>query len=565
VSIFLLQVHPNPEIFLQLFEKSTEENMSVTNSPVSQNRYYLDFIDKRCALIREDESEENIPVDFNMGGFHFWLQKLTGKDKSIVYCNTKEDTINYSLDFAKTLPIKVNSEIDEVVKLVQDYLHKDYFLIECLRHGVAFHFGSLPQRIREKVEYLFSERIIDYVFCTSTLLEGVNLPAKNIFILSNAIGLSKFTDIDFWNLAGRAGRLTKELSGNIICTRVIDKKNRWDNPEKDLKIVKSKSIKSVQPLLISGKKNFFKNVGASLSGSKSTKKNPTSNEISLWNQFANIALIHEIRSDDSVLRSNFIAKNPDAQKILNAQKRKNKVPEYILGTTPTIKAKYQNRVISFDNLDDFVLGDEISYQIVLQNLKVLAQFYNWKDEESIGRDPMYKSEKSLLYYATIMNNWLNSTPLNMMISNTIKYYKSTGVIYNNKREAIQFNSSNPYHINQIINELIGNIDNILRFKLKNYFENFHLLMCEKLGKENAGYNWSEYLEYGTINHKVIELQNIGIPRHLALFILKKHPSFSVFENEVLVEFDFRGLVKVVNENSTEYTELIEIFGSELED
>ena len=43
------------------------------------------------------------------------------------------------------------------------------------------------------------------MFCTSTLLEGVNLPAKNIFIFSNAIGNSKFSDVDFWNLAGRAG------------------------------------------------------------------------------------------------------------------------------------------------------------------------------------------------------------------------------------------------------------------------------------------------------------------------------------------------------------------------
>jgi superfamily II DNA or RNA helicase len=41
-----------------------------------------------------------------------------------------------------------------------------------------------PQLIREKVERLFEKGFIDYLFSTSTLLEGVNLPAKNIFILS---------------------------------------------------------------------------------------------------------------------------------------------------------------------------------------------------------------------------------------------------------------------------------------------------------------------------------------------------------------------------------------------
>ena len=41
-----------------------------------------------------------------------------------------------------------------------------------------------------------------------------------------------YRDIDFWNLAGRAGRLSKEMSGNIICVRAFDKENRWKNPQK---------------------------------------------------------------------------------------------------------------------------------------------------------------------------------------------------------------------------------------------------------------------------------------------------------------------------------------------
>lgn len=98
-------------------------------------------------------------------------------------------------------------------------IHKDYYLADCLAHGVAFHFGSLPQVIRNKVEKLFKKGEIKYLFCTSTLLEGVNLPAKNIFILSNKKHRSNMSKIDFWNLAGRAGRLNFELFGNVFCIR----------------------------------------------------------------------------------------------------------------------------------------------------------------------------------------------------------------------------------------------------------------------------------------------------------------------------------------------------------
>lgn len=550
---------PNPEVFLQLFEKSTDEKINISNSPVAQNKYFLDLVDQKCSLISGKGEEISIPLSFDGTNFFYWLKKLSSDNKSIIYCNTKEDTINYALDFSNTLPDKESPEIDEVINLIKDYLHEKYFLIDCLKKGVAFHFGSLPQRIREKVEILFTNKVIDYVFCTSTLLEGVNLPAKNIFILSNAIGLSKFTDIDFWNLAGRAGRLTKELSGNIICTRIERKGNRWDNPDKDLKVVKSKAIRPVNPVVISGQKNFFKNLNSAISGKKFTKKSPTNTEIALWNQYANIAFIHELRSDDSVLRSNFIAKIDSAKKLLADEKKKNIVPERILSSSPTIKARYQNDIYKRTDLEEHILTHDISYQNVLAALKKISRFYNWEAEESGGKSPMYKSERSLDYYATIMNNWITSTPLNLMITNAIKHYQNQGFYYDNNNQRTLFSSSNPHHINFAINELITKIDNILRFKFKNYFENYYLLLKDKIGEENAGANWAEFLEYGTTDYKVIEIQNIGIPRHLAIYILKHHSNCLKFENKSLVEFNHNKLLSDIKDGTDEKKELVEIF------
>ena len=85
----------------------------------------------------------------------------------------------------------------------------------------------MPQEVRERVEQAFADpgSPIQFVVCTSTLLEGVNLPAKNIFVLSDKHGNSSFTKIDFENLAGRAGRLTYDFSGNVVCVREEEK--RW--------------------------------------------------------------------------------------------------------------------------------------------------------------------------------------------------------------------------------------------------------------------------------------------------------------------------------------------------
>lgn len=549
---------PNPDIFLRLFDKSIEESTSIKTSPVAQNRYFLDLVNKKCLLLSDLGVEQEIQLEFSDTEFSYWLKTLSGNQSSLIYCNTKQDTIKYALSVAATLPDKKDERIGEVISVIEEYLHKKYFLIDCLKKGIAFHFGNLPQRIREKIEVLFVDRVIDYVFCTSTLLEGVNLPAKNIFILSNAVGLSKFTDIDFWNLAGRAGRLTKELSGNIICVRAEDKKNRWDNPAKDLEVVKNKKILQVSPLIVTGTKNFYKNISSAITGKDFTRKDITANEKEIFNHYANITLIHQIRNEDSILYSSFLKNNIDAKEILEKAASENLVPERILSSYSMIKAKYQNKIYKNNNLSSMTLDSDISYVSVLKSLEMLCDFYSWEAEEEGGSNPMLPSRETLKYYAVLMSNWMNSKPLSWMIKLSIDYYKDKGEIWH-ANEKITFCSNNKSHVNLVINKLISDLDNIVKFKLRNYYANYYDLLFDKLGEANAGPNWAEYLEYGTTDPKIIELQNLGMPRHLASYLLSGYQQYFDFDDSyVLVKVRKENLLASMDKNSIEFKELLEV-------
>ena len=90
-----------------------------------------------------------------------------------------------------------------------------YYLAEMVRYGIAYHIGYLPASIRARIEELFKSGNITVMFCTSTLLEGVNLPADNLFIMENKIFLSEMNTIDFRNLIGRVGRISFNLYGNV--------------------------------------------------------------------------------------------------------------------------------------------------------------------------------------------------------------------------------------------------------------------------------------------------------------------------------------------------------------
>ncbi len=463
-----------------------------------------------------------------------------------MYCNTVGDTIEFALEFSRGLPEQKDIRIDSLIELIKSYIHKDYFLIDCLKKGVAFHFGRLPQRIRERVEKLFEDKVIDYIFCTSTLLEGVNLPAKNIFIFSNAIGNSKFSDVDFWNLAGRAGRLSKELSGNIICVRMEEKKNRWDNPNKDLEVVRNKKIEAVKPLVINGQKNFYINLEHSLRQIDFTKDSYTQNEKEVWDHYANIVFSHQASKTDSILMSNFLRRNTDGKKLLERMEKDNHIPLYILEQCSNIKAIYQNKVWVKIKESERAFPEEITYQTCLEVLERMYDYYNWSKEESKGRNPMVRQRTRLQYFAVLMHSWMKSTPLNMMIIYIINYYKKKGEIWYNNKPTV-FNPNDRKHINLIINNLISDIDNVLRFKIKNYFLNYYLIVSEKNGKQTAGDNWAEYVEYGTTDDIVIELQNIGLPRHLSMMIKDNYMDFLTFEDGMLIDLDAKALIENIDD------------------
>lgn len=120
--------------------------------------------------------------------------------------------------------------------------------------------------------------------------------------------------------------MSKELSGNIICVRIEDKKNRWDNPNKDLEVVRNKKIEAVKPLVINGQKNFYTNLDYSLRNKDFTRANYSQTEKEVWDHYANIVFSHQASKTDSILMSNFLRKNADGKKLLERMEKENHIP-----------------------------------------------------------------------------------------------------------------------------------------------------------------------------------------------------------------------------------------------
>lgn len=557
---------PNVDVFLKLFNSSTEESQAVKESSVIQNRFFIDSFKRKSIMFTE------FGEDIQLNGINYYddknnnlkeiLLKLGDKKQNIIYCNTIQYTIDFALAFSQNLDIVNSEKINNLIELIKKTVHEQYFLIDCLKKRVAFHFGGIPQRIRERIEELFREGEISYLFCTSTLLEGVNLPAKNIFILSSKIGLKKMNSIDFWNLAGRAGRLTKDLGGNIFCCRILDVEGYWKK-EEDINVIRNKEIEELTPIVLrKNDGNLYKNIHNSLLNKPFTKKTMTDDEKKSIETYGNILFYQESVKNDSVLRIRFLDKNKaEGKKTLEKLTRKNKIPDTVLLQSVNIKVDIQNNIFQKELLP---FPTDTDYQSCVTLLNRLYVDYMWDKVESGGNNPLVKkgSNEKLRYYAVLIHNWVNSKPLFLIIKETINYYHNDGrcrdieVTTNNFE---RFNRENQEHVNKLINDLMKNLENNIRFKIKNYVRNYSLLYEAK--GNTIQNNWADYLEYGTTDNFIAEIQNIGFPRHLATFLKEHHSDcFELNLSGEIINFDLEKLENELDREkfNSEFEELNKI-------
>ncbi|EAO5640022.1 DEAD/DEAH box helicase, partial [Salmonella enterica] len=136
--------------------------------------------------------------------------------------------------------IDSNQRIIELKSFLSNEIHPSYSLTRMLDNKVAFHHGGLLDVARMEIEDLYSEGILKNIVCTSTLLQGVNLPADRIIIISPKVGNYEMSQFEFLNLIGRAGRINTSLYGEIFCVDVVDEE--WG--EDKILNTKSKEIKS---------------------------------------------------------------------------------------------------------------------------------------------------------------------------------------------------------------------------------------------------------------------------------------------------------------------------------
>lgn len=107
-------------------------------------------------------------------------------------------------------------DLQAVAAVVGQEFGADFPLVGLLKRGVGVHHAGLPDEIRALTEYLMESGELDHLVSTTTIAQGVNFPVANVVMASHQFPYGEDMPAqDFWNLAGRAGRIEQGQVGVV--------------------------------------------------------------------------------------------------------------------------------------------------------------------------------------------------------------------------------------------------------------------------------------------------------------------------------------------------------------
>jgi superfamily II RNA helicase len=218
----------NPEYFIkdkmETFDRK-EKDVFIQNI----NNYYLTKVgdlEKRYDEIKDEVIQKQITnLKREMNTFlqnpDFCYQDVFQKHKDFIFTRSNKpmdsDTIrNVRREIKKTLGIKIDYESS---------------LFQMLKRGIGIYIDNMPDEYNWILQKLLSEKEIGIVISDRTLCLGIDLPVRSSCFLG--INNNFFTNDEYLQMSGRAGRRGKDTQGNVIFYGDIDyiKLMKGDLPE----------------------------------------------------------------------------------------------------------------------------------------------------------------------------------------------------------------------------------------------------------------------------------------------------------------------------------------------
>lgn len=527
--IFASPFTDNPEILLD----------NIDTAKVYKNN--LITVNQNLIWVEQNKNEKTWEVYLNylgyknkLGGFTYKKNNASGSKRlvevalnitndsfgNLIYVNGAAEAERIAQDIYRSISSNIFYEdVEELIEFSKSEVHKDFLLAKVLSKGIAYHYGNMPLTLKSEIERLFSENKLRFLICTSTLIEGVNLACRNIFVRGPKKGKHHLMEAtDFWNLVGRAGRWGKEFQGNIFC---IDSNisELWDGGCPPINKTKIHINRLSQ-------QNFF-SVSEILDFIRSDDHFAECRSKPQLEAFFNLIVVNYARNrclNDFKFKkcsTSIESLYSEIDKLLNNIKINISVVEKNPGISPILMNNlYQSFYFNINKpIERLCLGgvsDNLTYQ---RYRRVLERIKN-----NLTHNLGFSSPQQNFYNSLILQ-WMWGYSISRIISKRISFIlEKNGVVNSNK----------------VIREVLDSIERIPRFNAPKYIGCYNDVLGIYL-KDNGRNDLIEdykdfhsFLEMGVSNQTQLSLISFGLSRSSALILAKLIAKPDCNKREILV-------------------------------
>lgn len=523
-TIFISPLIKDPERFLEKFSEDSKGAYVFTREfSVRQNIIKL-YMGAKGYDVVVNNNQLNLKANIlrptsNVKRFSNVVINFNNGENSILYCNTTDLAVEVCKELCECgkyedLNIK---ELNDFADFIEYSINKDYLLSKYIRKGIVYHYGDLPPFVRSGIEELASKGYFKIIACTSTLLQGVNIPAQNIYVYNPSNYKTPLSNLEFWNLIGRAGRMGHDFVGNIIL--IQNKKwndiDRYDDNNSKLEFVSDRFRES--DIL----KKILEDDMEDISNIYDKDDIDEVRDI-----IVNSTLINKLNKEDI-----FNKKDTENEEYEEVEKVAEKIidnftaPKILL--TKLVGVRYENInsmwnyfQLNDKNIEDFIPIHPLGYngKKFLNNYKKIIEIINSKlmNYKLYGENDFDK----LVYMSY---SWIIEDRMRKIL------------LYKKKNDSEEVILTSEY-ISKTIKKQIKYLNNNIRFKLVKGFYSYEEILKEYLLYTNREHlitkiaNIPLYLEIGACKKSTIELISNGLNRDFAIEITKR---FKIRDNRII--------------------------------
>ncbi|MBZ4033815.1 DEAD/DEAH box helicase [Flavobacterium sp. 17A] len=512
----------------EIFQEENSNEISTVSSPVTNFTYSIGKKGKKYFLKQYSQIDPEYSVievtnseHLKIGGKQYddkylkylstFINLLGADTKNIIFSPTSSTARKIAVYLTDHgLPVK-KSNSDSLIAYIAETVHPNYDLCKTLELNIAYHHGKVPSHIRNVLEYAIKEKIIENTVCTTTLMQGVNLPAQNVIMRNGYLStktingsMPELTNYEISNLRGRAGRLLKDLIGR---TFVLDENAFDSNSDKQADLFKdeNKNLKT-------GYGNIFTNNETAIS--KAVFENKNIEEITELGK-EEIFLVTYIRYNvlkhglDCMERLSSVGINydlEDIETIKNELEKELRVPVAIC-----LKNRYVDPLLINDiylNIKDFTIPTDINSSNLSNALYKLVSRIRLNYPKYYSR--FFNRELPETYFYTVVS-WMKEKTLREILN---------GDYFNN--------SDN-------IDKKIDDIQKGICFDLTSLLRPFYSIKSPESSIVSC-------MEMGGYKSLTLQLIALNIPREVAL-ILCKTVFAKVEINKVLEDWQVKEVLR----------------------